>query len=72
MGKSNATSIKLAQWTEKVSCTTSRDPLGLANRVSQRLVHQLLFGITANTDGWRFETTTGTFQADDSAAHAAF
>ena len=26
----------------------------------------------ANTDGWRFETTTGAFQADDSAAHAAF
>jgi hypothetical protein len=39
--------IRLAQWTEKVNCTTSRDPLGLANRVSQRLVHQLLFGITA-------------------------
>jgi general secretion pathway protein G len=26
----------------------------------------------ANTDGWRFDTTTGDFQADDSAAHAAF
>lgn len=25
-----------------------------------------------NTDGWRFDTTTGAFQADDSAAHAAF
>jgi general secretion pathway protein G len=25
----------------------------------------------ANTEGWRFDTTTGTFQADDSAAHAA-
>jgi general secretion pathway protein G len=25
----------------------------------------------SNTDGWRFDTTTGTFQADDSAAHAA-
>lgn len=25
----------------------------------------------ANTDGWRFDTTTGDFQADDSAAHAA-
>ena len=47
MGKSNDTSIKLAQWTEKVNYTTSRDPLGLANRVSQRLVQQLLFGITA-------------------------
>ncbi len=46
-GKSEDDSIKLAQWTEKVDCTTSRDPLGLANRVSQRLVHQLLFGITA-------------------------
>ena len=26
----------------------------------------------ANTDGWRFDTTTGAFQADDSAANAAF
>jgi general secretion pathway protein G len=26
----------------------------------------------ANTEGWRFDTTTGTFQADDSADHAAF
>ena len=26
----------------------------------------------SNTDGWRFNTTTGAFQADDSAAHAAF
>ncbi len=25
----------------------------------------------ANTEGWRFDTTTGDFQADDSAAHAA-
>jgi general secretion pathway protein G len=25
----------------------------------------------ANTDGWRFDTTTGAFQADDTAAHAA-
>jgi prepilin-type N-terminal cleavage/methylation domain-containing protein len=25
-----------------------------------------------NTDGWRFDTVTGAFQADDSAAHAAF
>ncbi len=25
----------------------------------------------ANTDGWRFDTNTGAFQADDSAAHAA-
>ena len=25
----------------------------------------------SNTDGWRFDTTTGAFQADDSAAHAA-
>ncbi len=25
----------------------------------------------ANADGWRFDTTTGDFQADDSAAHAA-
>ncbi len=25
----------------------------------------------ANTDGWRFDTTTGAFYADDSAAHAA-
>ena len=25
----------------------------------------------ANSDGWRFDTTTGAFQADDSAAHAA-
>lgn len=24
----------------------------------------------ANTEGWRFDTTTGTFQADDSAVHA--
>ena len=26
----------------------------------------------SNSDGWRFDTTTGVFQADDSAAHAAF
>jgi general secretion pathway protein G len=26
----------------------------------------------ANTEGWRFDTTTGTFQADDSADHAEF
>ena len=26
----------------------------------------------SNTDGWRFDTTTGAFQADDTAAHAAF
>jgi len=25
----------------------------------------------ANTDGWRFDTATGAFYADDSAAHAA-
>jgi general secretion pathway protein G len=25
----------------------------------------------ANTEGWRFDTTSGTFQADDSAVHAA-
>jgi general secretion pathway protein G len=25
----------------------------------------------SNADGWRFDTTTGAFQADDSAAHAA-
>jgi type II secretion system protein G len=25
-----------------------------------------------NTEGWRFDTMTGAFQADDSAAHAAF
>ncbi len=25
----------------------------------------------ANTDGWRFDTTTGAFYADDSVAHAA-
>ena len=25
----------------------------------------------ANTDGWRFDTTTGAFQADDDAIHAA-
>ena len=25
----------------------------------------------SNTEGWRFDTTTGAFQADDSAAHAA-
>jgi general secretion pathway protein G len=25
-----------------------------------------------NTDGWRFDAVTGSFQADDSAAHAAF
>ena len=25
----------------------------------------------SNTDGWRFDTTTGAFQADDIAAHAA-
>ena len=25
----------------------------------------------SNTDGWRFDTTTGAFQADDTAAHAA-
>ncbi|MEA3227105.1 MAG: prepilin-type N-terminal cleavage/methylation domain-containing protein [Planctomycetota bacterium] len=25
----------------------------------------------AGADGWRFDTSTGTFQADDSAAHAA-
>jgi general secretion pathway protein G len=25
----------------------------------------------SNTDGWRFDTTTGAFQADDSPAHAA-
>jgi len=25
----------------------------------------------ANTEGWRFDTTTGDFHADDSAAHAA-
>gem|GEM_PF-5189391 len=40
-------SCALAQWSAKVICSTSRDPLGLANRVSQRLVNQLLFGITA-------------------------
>ena len=47
MTQSDDTYIKLAEWTEKVNCTTSRDPLGLANRVSQRLVNQLLYGITA-------------------------
>ena len=26
----------------------------------------------ANTDGWRFDTIKGAFQADDSVAHAAF
>lgn len=26
----------------------------------------------ANTNGWRFDTTTGLFQPDDSVAHAAF
>lgn len=26
----------------------------------------------SNANGWRFNTTTGAFQADDSAAHAAF
>ena len=26
----------------------------------------------SNSDGWKFDTTTGTFQADDSAAHASF
>ena len=26
----------------------------------------------ANTDGWRFDTSTGTFQADDSVANASF
>lgn len=26
----------------------------------------------ANTDGWRFDTITGAFQADDSPGHAAF
>jgi general secretion pathway protein G len=26
----------------------------------------------ANTDGWRFDTTSGAFQADDTAAHAAY
>ena len=26
----------------------------------------------SNAEGWRFDTTTGAFQADDSAAHAAF
>ena len=26
----------------------------------------------ANADGWRFDTATGTFQADDSIEHAAF
>ena len=26
----------------------------------------------SNADGWRFDTTTGAFQADDTAAHAAF
>lgn len=26
----------------------------------------------ANTDGWRFDATSGAFQADDSAAHAAY
>ncbi len=26
----------------------------------------------ANTDGWRFDTMTGAFQADDSAEHAMF
>jgi hypothetical protein len=45
--KSKDNQIRLAEWTEKVTSTTSRDPLGLANRVSQRLVQQLLFGITA-------------------------
>jgi hypothetical protein len=25
----------------------------------------------ANTEGWRFDTATGAFHADDSAAHAA-
>jgi len=25
----------------------------------------------SNADGWRFDTTTGAFQADDTAAHAA-
>ena len=26
----------------------------------------------ANSDGWRFDTTSGAFQADDTAAHAAY
>lgn len=26
----------------------------------------------SNTEGWRFDTTTGAFQADDTAAHATF
>ena len=26
----------------------------------------------ASTHGWRFDTTTGAFQADDSPGHAAF
>jgi hypothetical protein len=26
----------------------------------------------SNTDGWRFDTTTGAFQSDDSAVQAAF
>jgi general secretion pathway protein G len=26
----------------------------------------------ANTEGWRFDTSTGDFQADDSVVHAAF
>ena len=26
----------------------------------------------SNTEGWKFDTTTGTFQADDTAAHAEY
>jgi hypothetical protein len=39
--------LQIAEWTEKVNSTASQDPLGLSNRVSQRLVNNLLFGITA-------------------------
>jgi hypothetical protein len=46
VAKTTAKQMRLAQWTERIPSQTSRDPLGLANRVSQRLVNQLLFGMT--------------------------
>jgi len=46
MAKTVGKQMTLAQWTERIPSQTSRDPLGLANRVSQRLVNQLLFGMT--------------------------
>jgi len=46
MAKAAKRVMRLAEWTERVPSTASKDPLGLANRVSQRLVDQLLFGMS--------------------------